>query len=857
MGRDEQPRISESWDPVEEQQAHERLQAALFGRSEAPPLLDRYRLIRKLGEGGNGVVWEGHDPELDREVAIKLVRIRGTKAVKEEAARLEREAKALARLSHPHVLPIYDVGRLEDRGVFLVTECVDGQTLDEWLETPRDWVRTLDLLLDAASGLAAAHRAGLVHRDLKPANVMVDADGRARVLDFGLARQAHTSVSSTPTDEGPSVVSDDDDRLTRTGAVAGTPAYMAPEQDDGGEVDARSDQFSFCVTLYEALEGRRPYQTASERRETPKPPPMKRSEVPRAVQAVIARGLSRDPDQRFADMDALRGALRRARTPRWPKLAGVGLAVAAIGFTVLPADAEPEAETGIAVAPTCDASLTATWNPERATAVREAMLATGIPYASTAAPSVDAGLDDYTVSWSAALEKVREETDPTRAADMCTCLRRKRGLVEALVTQWLAPTPEQVEASLFEVESLPRPKACLDPIPRPPSPIPAPIHEQLTRRFDDLHLQHSKGDTLGAIAGAKALHDDVMRRGDRWLAADVGAFLGEIYHQLGRFEEAEATLISAYEDAVAAHHDDQAAGTAVQLVEVVGMAQGRFDDADEWIRHAESAVERANDRTIEGMLAKARAGVMVGRGDYEGALEQANRAVRILSEELGPFHPRTAAALAEVGSSALPLGRLDEAEEAWTRARDAFAHHLGPEHLHVAKLESNLGGLASAKGDTATAEARFRRSLKMVEDNYGEQHEAAALSWLGLADAVSENDPRRAIEYAERCAEITQANRGLGHQDTAYALFGVGVMAQGTDDERALEAYTDSISAYEATGNPDDVRIVLPLAGVSEVAGKLGDDERSAAARSRGLALCGDEPGPQIADACGILRGPG
>ena len=845
----------ESWDPVEERQAHERLQAALFGRAETPTMIDRYRLIRKLGEGGNGVVWQGHDPELDRDVAIKLVRIRGSKAAKDEAARLEREAKALARLSHPHVLPIYDVGRLEDRGVFLVMERIDGQTLGEWLETPRDWGRTLDVLLDAAAGLAAAHRVGLVHRDFKPANVMVDAEGRVRVLDFGLARQAHTSVPSTPTDETPSVVTDDDDRLTRTGAVAGTPAYMAPEQVDGGEVDARSDQFSFCVTLYEALEGRRPFASASERRDAA-PRPMRRSEVPRAVQAVIARGLARDPDQRFADMGVLRTALRRARAPRWPKVAGAGMAIVTIGFVVLPVDAQRESRAPTTDAPTCDVSLTSTWNPDRAEAVREAMLATGIPYASTAAPSVDAALDDYAVSWAATLDAVVAEDDRTRAADMCGCLRRKRAQVEAIVTQWLAPTPEQVEGALFKAESFPRPEDCLDPRPRPPSPIPAQIHEQLERRFDDLHLLHSKGETLDAIAGTKALYDDVMQRGDRWLAADVGAFLGEIYQQLGRFEQAEQTLTAAYEDAVAANHDDQAAGSAIQLIEVVGMAQGRFEDADEWVRHAEAAVKRANDRTIEGMLAKSRAGVMVARGDYEGALEQAKRAVRILSEEFGHSHPRTAAALAEVGSSALPLGRLDEAEEAWTRARDAFAHHLGPAHLHVAKLESNLGGLATAKGDTATAEARFRRSLKMVEDNYGPQHEAAALSWLGLADAVSKRDPREAVEYAERCAEITKANRGLGHQDTAYALFGVGVIAQGVDDERALEAYTASVSAYEATGTPDDPRIVMPLAGIYEVSAELGDEERAAAIRIRGLALCGDEPGPQIAEACGILRGP-
>ena len=217
---------------------------------------------------------------------------------------------------------------------------------------------------------------------------------------------------------------------------------------------------------------------------------------------------------------------------------------------VFQSDAEHEPAPAAAEGPpTCDASIASIWNPERAAAVREAMLATGIRYAATAVKGVERVLDDYAASWGAALDEVAAERDPTRAKDMCACLRRSRMRTEAMVSKWLTATPKRVEAALLEVESLSRPADCLDPHPRPPSPIPAPIRDQLVRRFDDLHMQHYKGETLDAIAGAKSLYDDVAARGDRWLAADVGAFLGEIYVQLGRFEEAEQVLGAAYEDA--------------------------------------------------------------------------------------------------------------------------------------------------------------------------------------------------------------------------------------------------------------------------------------------------------------------
>ncbi|MCB9561907.1 MAG: serine/threonine protein kinase [Kofleriaceae bacterium] len=261
--------------------------------------VDRYEIVAWLGAGGMGVVYEAFDPELRRRVALKLVRAIRPGATWE--ARLLREAQAMAQLSHPAVVPVFDVGSY-DGGVFVAMELVDGGTLKGWLQAERrSWRAALTTLIAAGRGLAAAHAAGLVHRDFKPDNVLVGKDGRVRVTDFGLARIA---AADTDGDDGGADVdrarpaAGVADVLSRPGAIAGTPAYMAPET-AAGVADARSDQFAFCVTLYEALYGERPFappaggdpglvttlrQVAASVRARPRPPPRGRR-----VRALAAR----------------------------------------------------------------------------------------------------------------------------------------------------------------------------------------------------------------------------------------------------------------------------------------------------------------------------------------------------------------------------------------------------------------------------------------------------------------------------------------------------------------------------------------------------------------------------------------
>jgi eukaryotic-like serine/threonine-protein kinase len=272
-----------------------------------PPKIDRYRIERRIGAGAMGVVYGGYDPALARAVAIKVLRRGGS------PDRMKREAQALAQLAHPNVVAVYDVGE-QDSSTFVAMALVDGDNLRTWLEAPRTTTEILDAIVQAARGLEVAHAAGIVHRDIKPDNIFVAKTGAVLVGDFGLARTAGESEAV----DGGLLASQS---LTQTGAIVGTPAYMAPEQ-AVGEVIAATDQFALCVTAWEALYGERPFGGKSleelvDAVHAGPPPPPRTRKVFAHVRAAILRGLAADPKDRHPSMGALIAALaprRRART---------------------------------------------------------------------------------------------------------------------------------------------------------------------------------------------------------------------------------------------------------------------------------------------------------------------------------------------------------------------------------------------------------------------------------------------------------------------------------------------------------------------------------------------------------------
>jgi serine/threonine protein kinase len=318
-------------------------------------MIGRFKVLGLVGRGAFGEVYAAHDPELDRRVALKVVPPTEDRAA---VARLHREAMTMARLSHPNVARVFDVGEV-DGHLFIAMEFIRGDDLRTWLSgQPRDWRAIREVFLAAGQGLAAAHREGIVHRDFKPENVIIGEDGRARVIDFGLAAPTISDLLPAHTAE-----EDELSDATRSDArLGGTPAYMAPEQHLGRPADARSDQSSFCVALFEALHGRRPlvgrtWHTLS--------PQVLRGglesvaasrKFPPHLRKTVLRGLSAAPERRFPGMDALlaelmRDPLRKSRRRHLLAGAGIIALAGALALWLSPRDAEPPVEPSVQVTP--------------------------------------------------------------------------------------------------------------------------------------------------------------------------------------------------------------------------------------------------------------------------------------------------------------------------------------------------------------------------------------------------------------------------------------------------------------------------------------------------------------------------
>jgi len=353
--------------------------------------IGRYVIEERLGAGGMGVVYDARDSELHRRVAVKLLRPGGPgHATGDARKRLLREARTLARLSHPNVVTVFDVG--EDRGqLFVAMELVEGGSLKAWLRrTRRGPDEIIDRLLEAARGLAAAHQAGVVHRDIKPDNILVGTDGRARVTDFGLARPV--DAHSWPGGASPRSITDAP-CITLSGMLLGTPMYMAPEQLAGGDADARTDQWSFCMTLYEALAGVRPFAGAdlaalvSATREGRLAPPVAGRRVPGWIRRIVMRGLRADPGERWPSIDAMVEALARgrnrwrwrsgaprlppARTRRHAGIAMTGLVVSIAGITTFAAIGGRASMSEAPVAPLAGSAATPATAPAIAATRRD------------------------------------------------------------------------------------------------------------------------------------------------------------------------------------------------------------------------------------------------------------------------------------------------------------------------------------------------------------------------------------------------------------------------------------------------------------------------------------------------------
>ncbi|MCA9708277.1 MAG: serine/threonine protein kinase, partial [Myxococcales bacterium] len=823
------PRLEDRLARLGREQAHDalvqarkqRTKARLFGDPPPPRRIGRFLDLGLLGRGAMGTVRRAYDERLAREVAIKLV---SDPAARHHHDRLLREARALAKLSHPNVVQIYETGEL-DGEVFIAMELVDGTPLDAWQRERHPWRECLEVYLQAGRGLAAAHEAGLVHRDFKPANCIRDLRGRVRVLDFGLARvldldapfdtpsPASTNSAVAPLETSSTTSASTSltmlqTRLTATHTVMGTLAYMAPEQLAGRTADARSDQFSFCVALFEALLGERPFGESPGSAllqmlhgTSPSMPALPTaSGVPTAVHDALRRGLSTDPAARWPAMDALLRRLEGAlRPPRWRLPLRLGLLTASTALpiaTVMGGDDDPCSDA------TTDLSLQ--WGDERHREVREALLATDVPYSSDTWKTVERELDDYAL----ALEREqlttcraarRSAVDPASSyASELLCLERRRGAFEHAVALLGTADRALVEHAGSLVLGLPSVEECLvldDP--RSLGTNPGPQAQEIAMILDRARNLIATGRYDQGFDAASQAATEAKTLDDPLLRAEALLVEGRARMGAGRAKEARAMLEAASTAALRHGSDELVVAANANLVEVVGVALAEQDRGlilAEWtvslaerpsVRQRTQAVahtvhghlsttrgelgpaERHYERALELLLREygddhlalvepldGLATVLRQRGELRLALEHRRRALALLLGTYGEQHPSTAFTRANLAAILRDQGELAEARQQLEQAIAVLTRALGADHPALAAPRSGLATLLDEQGEHAEADPEHREAIRIWVQALGPDHPDAATARYNLAASLGSR--------GQRDAAIVELERALG-----------------------------------------------------------------------------------------------
>ncbi len=741
--------------------------------SDDPERIGRFRILGRLGAGGMGVVYSAYDPELDRKVALKLLRpdlaedaSRGSKGT----SRLQREAQAMARLNHPNVVTVHEVGR-HGAQVFVAMEFVRGETLSEWAKKDRTWAEVVRVYCDAAAGLAAAHDAGIVHRDFKPDNVMLGEDGRVRVMDFGLS-QAEVGEDSTPLD-GESTV-DRSTSLTATGAVMGTPAYMAPEQHNASPTTAASDQFSFCVSLWEALAGERPFagRTYGELAGNVvtgriRDPPGS-SGAPRRVFDVLRRGLAVNPEDRFESMEAVARGLQ-ASPGRTVRRVAVGVTVLASlgGLTWSLTRPDP-----VLVGACDDAGdpIRESWTPARRDAVRTSLTASNAPYAEATWSTVSTMLDRYASAWSQAAEThctagLIESADATFLERQAHCLASRRSGFEELV-EVLSSAEEGIEQQAVQaVVTLAPLDACADPrrleaftTVRDPEVI-----EALSQARAELARAKAHGG-MGHYERALDLAAKVIDTGRHYddPSTEAAGLLvrGQYEERAGDLAEAEKSLRDSVRLAEIAHDHTTRALALVRLIYVVGKDAKRHDEAIALGADAGAVLRMLGaDPLLQAKLDMSLGGAERSARRLDAATHHYQAALETFLELYGESHPETGRALLSMGSVLINQGEPQEAIKVLKRAKASFEATLGAEHPFVPLVLNNLGTAYMGLQDYDRAIEMLEQGVVLREKSMGPDHPGVAKTLFNLGSA--QYQARRyddAIASLRRGVEILQAN---------------------------------------------------------------------------------------------------
>jgi tRNA A-37 threonylcarbamoyl transferase component Bud32/tetratricopeptide (TPR) repeat protein len=820
-----------------------------------PATIGRHLVIERLGAGAMGVVYAAYDPELDRKLAIKVIAPQPRPGEDLATARLRvlREAQAMARITHPGVVQIFDVGT-HDGQIFLAMELVDGETLGAWLaRARRPWREVLELFVQAGRGLAAAHAVGLVHRDFKPDNVLVDRRGRARVADFGLARAADLeaaaplALAAAPGRASAALSS----QLTYAeGGLVGTPAYMAPELLHGGPADARSDLYAFSVALFEALHGRRPFAGATlvalfDAVLTGAIDEPRGARLPAWLRRAVLRGLARDPAQRHASMDELLAALTDVPARR-RRLATGAAGLVTAGLLGLSLTTFSEAH----VCKDIEAPLAAVWGPARNAALAARFADPARPYAATAWASVARRFDDYGAAWvtmrrdACEATQVRGEASTELMDRRMACLDQRLLALRRLVEVIEESNPSIIDAAPSFIGALRPLDRCADagalladiPPPEDPAVAQEVAHERdRLARVDAFvrvgRITDAAELAAGVVAVARALPYPP-------LLAEALLAHGHA-RRLAWGEDAADLLTEAYTVAEAADHARARLGAALDLAALLGARH--LDAAEVWIQIAEAIARHIDEPELTGDLARVRGILAFHRNDFATAEAHFWRAADAY-RSLGPDHePDVAAVLSNIGAVRIQSERADEAEVVLRDSIALVEASFGPDNPLLANTFQNLGSVLGEQGRAReSAELLATRELPLRVAAYGPTHAVVrdrlcglGMAWLRAGDGPAALDayarclaiaPSQPAPHADLRAHLARC--GLLRGDEAARRASCDRARDLVDEAAAGDRWRDSVEVEAAVstlalaGVPADAPVVEPLLARAVEAGR-------------------------------------
>ena len=783
--------------------------------------LSRYVVRERIGSGAMGVVYAADDPELGRRVALKMLRPEGRQR-EELRQRLLREAQALARLRHPNVVTLYDVGTHGD-GVFLAMELVEGTTLAEWMRQPRPWKEVLRVFLEAGKGLAAAHAAGLVHRDFKPTNTLLGKEGRVFVTDFGIAGSIHHEEGAPLQDPDTAPVASMR-HLTRTGQLLGTPAYMAPELLEGQRADTHSDEFSFCAALHEALFGVRPFQgetlqeLAQAARQGRISPPKREVKVPARVRRAVLRGLSANPEERFPSMESLLAALA-PRPIRWlarmmatAAVAGVLGTLAAYGATE-GSHCEQEVE-----------KLTVAWSPARRERIRTAFLSTGASYAAPAWEQLASVLDTHAAQW----RTLRTEACMATGHDTGDKAWQTAACLDARLWQLAAVTEVLEKADAETVKNAHQLTASLEGLtgcrdtpglssrPQPPE-ILRPRVDEVRRKLAQAQTDLAARRLHQGLGVTDALLQELRGLDYRPLEAEVLVVHGELNQLLDRRNEAETSLNQALWAAEAGHDDESAARALILLVsEVVETHPFRDKDVEKIIGHAQAAVERLGRERFPDITADLYLRVGSARMVQEKHAQAEAEIIQGLSfvrKHQGPENLRIAILLDRLGWSRLLQARPEEALELHLQALEQHKRLLGSDHPILVESYDSLASTYMSLGRRAEAIDAWHRALAILDAAATPETPELARMFQRIADPLRlEGQREEAWSMLERSRTIFERVLGPDNLNVIMVIeHQAGISLEAGRNDEALRLSTQAVERAQRAFGPASAYTAVPM----------------------------------------------